>query len=360
MDEALSGLLLRVHQGFGAVHLMVWSGLFPPTSCMLTLRAGCAACFPIRVCSGKSHLGVDLGRQCCAVSRGTIRRRLTVRSMMQMLRLHTFDDSYPTVSPASPPPLFQPEAMRRLAWSVFVLDTVADGGKFGHHVLTEDVFEIMLPCDEGAFIRDTPVRMPVLNTSASDPAPGPGSAELSLSAQLIRTYAMRRRILHFASRVGRTRATSSELQTSIQRLHDDMDALVASLSPSLAYSDSQYYALSNQIVAFVLLHTLQYNCYIILLRAKLLVANRDPEMEYLIPEYRNDRIARALPVARIIADGMKHRVNFDPTIGVQAYVALESKCDRVGTVRVKDETVLISLCSPAVRTHPPGPTRHSI
>lgn len=291
---------------------------------------------------------MDIGRQCSAVSRGTIHRRLTVYSMMQMLRLHTFDDSYPTTSPASPPPLFQPEAMRRLAWSVFVLDTVADGGKFGHHVLTEDVFEIMLPCDEGAFIRDTPVRMPVLNTSAGGPAPGPGSAELSLSAQLIRTYAMRRRILHFASRVGRTRATSAELQTSIQRLQGDMDALVASLSPSLAYSDSQYYALSNQIVAFVLLHTLQYNCYIILLRAKLLVATRDPELEYLIPEYRNDRIARALPVARIIADGMKHRINFDPTIGVQAYVALESTCERDGTLHVKDETVLISRRSPAL------------
>jgi hypothetical protein len=231
--------------------------------------------------------------------------------------------------------------MRRLAWSVFVLDTIADGGKFGHHVLTEDVFEIMLPCDEGPFIRDTPLRMPVLNTSAGDLGPGSGHAELSLSALLIRTYAVRRRILHFASRVGRTRAASAELQASVQGLQEDMDALVASLPPSLAYSDSQYYALSHQVVAFVLLHTLQYNCYIILLRAKLLVANRDPDLEYLIPEYRTDRIARALPVARIIADGMKHRVNFDPTIGIQAYVALESTCGRYGTYCIKGETVLI-------------------
>lgn len=40
MDAALSGLLLRVHQGFGAVHLMVWSALVSLTSFMLKLRIG--------------------------------------------------------------------------------------------------------------------------------------------------------------------------------------------------------------------------------------------------------------------------------------------------------------------------------
>ena len=45
----------------------------------------------------------------------------------------------------------------------------------------------------------------------------------------------------------------------------------------------------------------------------------------LINGVRRDRISRALAISDLISVGLKENVIFDPHIGIQAYVAFESK-----------------------------------
>ena len=243
---------------------------------------------------------------------------------MQLMRLHTYDITYQALPNNRLGPLCQPESLRRLAWSVFTLDTIADGGQYGFHNLTDNVFQIQLPCAEESFFRDQPKPTATLLNAAGVSSEGDGH-QLGLSAHLIRTYNIRRQILHFASQIKSRNGQPDISWTQLKHLEGDLDSLVASLPASLAYSESQYYILADGLTAFVNLHALRHNCYIILNRAKLLIAELDEQAAPAIPLYRRERIARAIPVSRIIADGLKHSVNFEPTMGVQAYVALESE-----------------------------------
>ena len=261
-----------------------------------------------------------------------------------MLSLNSFDESYPTIDAAkaglSLSPLLRPEALRRLAWSTFYHDTILDYGRHGIHGLTEDSFHIQLPCDERTFLLDEQVITQPLHpkdttTVTSPPAASPstsGTPPMGMSAHLIRTAAIRRRILHFAHNVKYSGKAASVLWTQTVQLEDDLNAVILSLPTSYTYTTDQVFLHRHRLPTFILLHCMRHNCYIILSRAKLLVCTRardenaDSELGNVAEQCRRDRIARALPTSIIIAEGLKHGANFDPHVGVCAYVALEGEC----------------------------------
>ena len=232
-----------------------------------------------------------------------------------MLRLHTLDTTYQYFPTKRLSPLCRPEALRRLAWAVYVLDTISDAGKYGAHTITDDVFDIQLPADEADFVRDIQAHtVPLVPLSYDE-------VNVSLSAHLIRVCQMRRRILHFAARL----KPGTNDWTELGVIETDLNRLVGSLPQHLGYSEHQYFAMADRMVAFAHFHCLRHNCYIILNRAKLLVAGLVPDLASKCVDYRRARVQRAIPVSRIIGDAMRHGVRLEKSVGIQAYVALESE-----------------------------------
>ena len=236
-----------------------------------------------------------------------------------MMSLHTFDHTYPTPdSQLRVSPLLTRESLRRLAWSVFYLDTISDNGRYGFHLTDERAYRLQLPCDEAAFLRNESVPTCGLFELAED-------ASLGLSAHLVKTAAMRRRGLHFAFRVSRDNRPVDEMVAESRDLEADMDDLIARLPASLHWTPENLFLYHDCLPAFVMLHLLRQNLYIVLGRARLVIYQNDPARIVSIIEVRRDRISHALPVSGIIAQGLKANMSFDPQVGVQAYVALESE-----------------------------------
>ena len=319
---------------------------------------------------------------------------------MQFLSLHTFDETYPQPHAIRLNPLLKPEALRRLAWSVFYLDTMADAGRHGIHTVTETGYHLQLPADEASFMRgvdvvtSTLVKHPssrglsspkpwdpamdlimangsltscgsgngngngnsngTLSRSASASvvgtgntpvgqnaaaaAPGlsvppanhsgispPPNAHVGIASHLIRTAAMRRRILHFNSLLKYSGATPSQMVRSLRLLESDLRAVIVDLSPDLGYSEDNLFLHSERRTMFVLFHMMRHNCFLMLLWAKLNVASRHPDPPESTHTLMQERIKHAFGVAGIVADAVRLGVSCDPFVGVQAYTALEGE-----------------------------------
>ncbi|KAL2839002.1 hypothetical protein BJY01DRAFT_257892 [Aspergillus pseudoustus] len=259
-----------------------------------------------------------------------VRNLLTGRlcSMMQMMSLHTLDRTYPADFPSqqSLSPLLSRESLRRVAWCTFYLDSMTDGGRYGSQTVDEHAYRLQLPCDEESFLgNDRVVTEPLF------PGQIPGNvavdhlphASLDMSAYVLRTAAARRRALHFAFRASYQEQTVEQLSADLLTLEGKTEEVFEALPRRFQFIPDNIILHRKRLTTFVLLHVLRQNLFIILGRAALQIYLRDPTKSALVSQVRRNRITRALAVADVVSEGLKHAICFDPHIGIQAYVALE-------------------------------------
>lgn len=249
---------------------------------------------------------------------------------MQMMSLHIFDQVYPASFPSNQrlSPLLSRESLRRLAWSTFYLDSMTDGGRYGSQTTDERAYRIQLPCDQESFLGDdnatTEPLIPEETITAQRAGGGLPHASLDMSAYLLRTAAARRRGLHFAFRASYQENPVENLSAGLLVIQDDLEAIYADLPRRFHFNADNILLHRDRLPMFILLHVLRHNLFIILGRAALLVYPRDPTKTDLTNHVRCDRISRALAISDLISTGLKENITFDPHIGIQAYVALES------------------------------------
>ncbi|KAL2831557.1 hypothetical protein BDW59DRAFT_182196 [Aspergillus cavernicola] len=249
--------------------------------------------------------------------------------MMQMMSLHTFDRTYPADFPSHQrlSPLLSREALRRVAWCTFYLDSMTDGGRYGSHTVDERAFRLQLPCDQESFLgNDAVVTEPLIPGQVDftdltvDSLP---HASLDMSAYLLRTAAARRRTLQFASRASYQEQTVERLSCDCLALQAELEEVVAALPRRLYFNADNMFLHRDRLTTFLLLHVLRENLFIILGRAALQIYLRDPNKADQVIQTRRSRISRALAVAGLVSEGLNANITFDPHIGIHAYVALE-------------------------------------
>jgi hypothetical protein len=334
VDDALKSMMPLFFQGFGAIHLMV-------------RREPNRADAQVVILLHRYEIARGRHTSCWMLTGVSVRcvpsKTCLISRMMQYLSLYIFDETFPQGTLVNFAPLLRREALRRLAWAVFLLDSIADGGRYDIACVSESIIRNQLPCREDDFHKDNEVRteplyldMPPTDIFSSAP-----QRTIGLSGHLVRIAAIRRRILHFAWGLKNSPKTTLSLHGDLLELTNRLVNVISSLPAELSFSRAQSYTLSPRMPAFILLHTLRHNCYIILERAKLLVYTRDgdPTMNEAIAQCRRDRISRALPTSGIIALALKHNANFDPHVGIQAYVALES--ERFGELALTTTVLLL-------------------
>ncbi|OOQ81716.1 hypothetical protein PEBR_42865 [Penicillium brasilianum] len=297
-DAALEALLPRIYQGFGAVQLMT------------ILLA--------------QHYELNRGNFTSAwlLSANCTR-------MMQMMSLHTFDRTYPAKFPShlQLSPLLSREALRRLAWSTFFFDSMIDGGRYGFHSVDEHSYRLQLPCDQASFLgNENVVTETLFPESIANVRASIGNAQqapLDIWAYVLRIAAARRRALHFAFRASHRERTVEEMTAELAIIEADVESVVSDLPKRFHFSTDNVFIHRDRLPTFLLLHVMRHNLFIILGRAALLVYQRDSTKADLVAHVRRKRISHALPIASILAEGLKARVVLDPHLGIQAYVALE-------------------------------------
>jgi hypothetical protein len=276
------------------------------------------------LCPVRSHDELPAAKLLMSMPLHRILSNADTDSMMQMMSLHTFDRTYKSELPADLSPLLSREALRRIAWATFYADSMVDGGRFGFHVVDETALGFLqLPCDESSFAInqecDTEPLFPRCS-EARDMIP----ARLGISAYLLRTAAARRRALHFAFRATHRERTVEDLTPELAQIESHVKDITDSLPDHLHYNKHNWLLHQPRLNTFILLHVLRHNLFIIVDRAALQIYRREPVQNDLIDQARHRRIAHAFPIAELIAEGLEAGIAFDPHIGVQAYVALES------------------------------------
>lgn len=252
--------------------------------------------------------------------------------MMQYLSLHLYDEVYSQPQTIRLNKLLKPEALRRLAWAVLFLDTMADAGRHGVHTVDEETYHIQLPCEETAFVRGIEMRTRCLvqpgQTSILSPSgqmARDGTDGLGISAHVIQTAVFRRRICHYKSRIKYMTASADEMLHTLVGMETDLRSLTAQLPPDLLYTTDNLYVNPERRTAFILLHALRHNCFIMLAETRLIISSKEPSFHDKGYQWMRDRIKHAYPVASIISDALRLGIVCDPWVGALAYTAIEGK-----------------------------------
>lgn len=245
---------------------------------------------------------------------------------MQMMSLQTFDRTYAPnlASSLRLSPLLSAEALRRVAWATFYIDTIVDGGRYGYHTVDENAYRLQLPCDQAKFLNNEIVETELLYYDSAHTVNN-NADNLDMSAYLLRTAAVRRQGLHFAFRASHGEQTVEQLVTELEAVEAGIENVITALPKRFHCNAANLFLHRDRLITFLLLHVLRHNLYIVAGKAALQVYQRDPSLADRIPQVRRSRISHALPVAGLISEGLKAGINFDPQMGVQAYVALESE-----------------------------------
>ncbi|TXT08798.1 hypothetical protein VHUM_02926 [Vanrija humicola] len=240
--------------------------------------------------------------------------------MMQMMSLQTFDRTFPDdLSGAPLSPLLSREALRRLAWAVFYQDSMADGGNYGFQLIDVLAYRVQLPCNEQSFLANDDTQTEPLYPRAHERNP----SVLGISGHWIRAAHLRRRVLHLAFRVQNREAGVEELEREAMAMESEITDYVNALPARYYFTADNTYLHRKRLPAYIVLHLLRHNLYIILGRAKLMLYKLDPRLEGLLPSVRKERVSHALPIAGIIEEALKYNQPLDPHTAIQAYVALE-------------------------------------
>lgn len=263
--------------------------------------------------------------------------KLTSGRMMQYMSLHTFDTTYPESTWTVRNPLLQREALRRLAWAVFYVDCMVDAGLYGVHTLDEKSLRIQYPCSDEAFLRgdQTTADRPMDRSTTSAPSSSDAlSKEFEgIPHHLVQTMTMRRKILHFTTSTRSSSSSFTTLHNQLDEIQTQLQTLIASLPPALAYTEINLFVHAAKRTSFMLLHALRHNCFLVLLTARVELykaestapTRYDPSSHCAerIELCLQQRLKHALPTASIIHDAVRLEVNCDPFLGSLGYTALE-------------------------------------
>jgi len=250
---------------------------------------------------------------------------------MQFLSLHLYDEVYSQPHTISLNKLLSPEAMRRLAWAVFFMDAICDAGRHGVHTVTEEAYHIQLPCDETSFARGVEMRteslrrpndLEILSPNGQVSTGGP---TLGVSAHIIKTAVFRRRLLHFKSRIKYMTASADTMLETLVTMERELKAVLSEISPDLVYSEDNLYVHPERRTAFILLHALRHNCFIMLAETRLIICTKDSDLQGQNITWMKDRVRHAYPVASIVSDALRLGIVCDPWIGALAYTCIEGE-----------------------------------
>jgi hypothetical protein len=204
-----------------------------------------------------------------------------------------------------------------------------DGGRYGFHSVDENSYRLQLPCDQASFLgNENVVTEPLFSNPNTNTTTSTGNfqhALLDMWAYILRIAAARRRALHFAFRASHRERTVEEMTAELVIIEADVESIVSDLPKRFHFNADTMFIHRDRLMTFILLHVLRHNLFIILGRAALLVYQRDSTKADLVVHVRRKRISHALPIASILAEGLKAGIVLDPHLGVQAYVTLESK-----------------------------------
>ena len=245
---------------------------------------------------------------------------------MQFHSLHIFDETYGPVRSITLNPLLKREALRRLAWSVWYMDTMVDAGRFGVHNLTEEAFRIRLPGSESSFLRGIETDTCTLQEfEAATNAP----TGLDKASYVILFATIRRRLCHYVSfDLHYKKESSASRQAKLSEMEHSLDKVERSLPTDIVYSQENLYIHANDGQLFVLLHVLKHVCWLIVGKAKSVISVMDPTKTQLAETACRQRIQHAISLSEVVRDAVKHDISCDPHVGFQAYSALESTCRR--------------------------------
>ncbi|OKO97533.1 hypothetical protein PENSUB_10327 [Penicillium subrubescens] len=202
-----------------------------------------------------------------------------------------------------------------------------DGGRYGFHSVDENSYRLQLPCDQASFLgNENVVTESLFSESDTTTRATTGNARhapLDMWAYVLRIAAARRRALHFAFRASHREGTIEEMVAELATIESDIESVVSDLPKRFHFNADTMFIHRDRLMTFLLLHVLRHNLFIILGRAALLVYQRDSSKADLVVHVRRKRISHALPIASILAEGLKVGIVLDPHLGVQAYVTLE-------------------------------------
>lgn len=250
---------------------------------------------------------------------------------MQFLSLHLYDEVYSQPHTISLNKLLSPEAMRRLAWAVFFMDAICDAGRHDVHTVTEEAYHIQLPCDETSFARGVEMRteslrrpndLEILSPNGQVSTGGP---TLGVSAHIIKTAVFRRRLLHFKSRIKYMTASANTMLETLVTMERELKAVLSEITPDLVYSEDNLYVHPERRTAFILLHALRHNCFIMLAETRLIICTKDSDLQGQNTTWMKDRVRHAYPVASIVSDALRLGIVCDPWIGALAYTCIEGE-----------------------------------
>jgi len=247
------------------------------------------------------------------------------------LSLHIYDEAYGQPHTTALNKLLSPEAMRRLAWAVFFMDAICDAGRHGVHTVTEEAYHIQLPCDETAFARGIEMRteslkrpndLEILSPTGQIASDLP---VLGVSAHIIKTAVFRRRLLHFKSRIKYMTISADAMLQTLIPMESDLKALLAEIPPDLVYSEDNLYVHPERRTAYILLHALRHNCFIMLAETRIIICGKDSGLQDQNTIWMRDRVRHAYPVASIVSDALRLGIVCDPWVGALAYTCIEGE-----------------------------------
>jgi hypothetical protein len=111
----------------------------------------------------------------------------------------------------------------------------------------------------------------------------------------------------------------------ISAMEEDLQVLMAELPNDLIYVEDNLYVYPERRTAFILLHALRHNCFIMIAETRIIICGRDPSLHDLAYTWMRDRVKHAYPVSRILADALRLGVMCDPFVGCVAYTGIEGE-----------------------------------
>ncbi len=232
--------------------------------------------------------------------------------MMQLMALQTADDAaLPALSP-----LLTHEALRRVAWSVFFLDSTLDGGRHGSGLVDVALYRIQLPCTEQSFLGN--------DRAHTGSILEPPSGATGLSALLMRAVLLRRRA--FDILLGMRHGDCDGADAAIAALERSVAEVKRSVPPRYHFTEDNVYLRRQRLPAFLLFHLLVRKVRIIINTTKLALQKRaGADAPPVVAALRLERISRAITIARVFDEGLKHQAAWDMQATAHAYVAIESE-----------------------------------
>lgn len=225
------------------------------------------------------------------------------------------------------------ETLRRVAWSLFMIDSHLAGGYRDFALLPSDMMHIRLPCHEPAFQTggsELPSYLRPRNvTDSADDTPH----ALNALALVVKLRWLRHRILAFTKTV-LAHSTDAPLHQQIQALQQELNDFMANLPEGFEFNErsARLQAYSPTFAAFAMIHIIWHGAHLILFRLALTgmkeaLAERSNALigDNLVYQYRNECSRHATMLGKALdclREAKPTPMIFDMDIAVGVYQCL--------------------------------------